>query len=144
MASRFRLLPTAVYRLTARISVACLAILAIGGCTGISRLPAVTLALSHQARPLDIADARFYEDDVHGMRSLVQRLLEKERQRGTIDTSATLPPRHYLAISGGLVQDFLSAGRKGERVPVLMSSPESAPAHCRLLSPFLDPNSIGS
>jgi hypothetical protein len=96
------------------MSVAGVALLvSLAGCTVPERKPAVPLEHAEQARPLGIANLRFFPDgDPAPMIEEGRRLQQREeaalRARGLPVT--TLPPAHFLALSGGGANGAFGAG----------------------------------
>jgi len=82
---------------------------AVTGCATIERAPPVPLALASIAKPLDIADARFYPDsDPAAMEALARHVVEKRRNYEARTSSKAA--HHYLAISGGGDDGAFGAG----------------------------------
>ena len=80
-----------------------LTILFLAACSGPERLPSVTAAQTERARPLGLANARFYPDSaMSGLQQEGEESLRREqaawRAAGNI---GPLPPANFLAISGG-------------------------------------------
>ena len=94
---------------------ALLAVAALGACSYPDRGPAVPRADTTRAHVLGIPNARFYADEAptdiiaEAQRS-TQREIELLRAEGKKVTPATLPPVHFLAMSGGGDNGAFGAG----------------------------------
>jgi ribosomal protein S17E len=78
--------------------------LALGGCATTDRLPAVPLSLASSAFPLDIPNARFYEDtDAAQIAEFASQTYNRAKAAGLLDDKpgAKHAERSFLAISGG-------------------------------------------
>jgi predicted acylesterase/phospholipase RssA len=77
--------------------------IALAGCATTERLPAVPLSLASSAVPLEIPDARFYDDtDVERISALATQSYQRAKAAGLLtDKKGKLVDRAYLAISGG-------------------------------------------
>ena len=78
--------------------------LALGGCATTDRLPAVPLSLASSAFPLDIPNARFYEDtDAAQISEVASQTYNRAKAAGVLDDKpgAKHAERSFLAISGG-------------------------------------------
>lgn len=78
--------------------------LALGGCATTDRLPAVPLSLASSAYPLDIPNARFYEDtDAAQIAEVARQTYNRAKASGLLDDKpgAKRAERSFLAISGG-------------------------------------------
>lgn len=80
-----------------------LAIVLLAACSGPERLPSVTAAQTERARPLGLANARFYADNAtSGMQQEGEESLRREQAAWrAAGNSGPLPPANFLAISGG-------------------------------------------
>ena len=82
--------------------IVALLVLVIAGCTSLERLPPVPPAETAKARPLGIANARFFPiEQRDGLIAEGQRAIERQRQTLGLAPDAQLPTAHFLAISGG-------------------------------------------
>lgn len=78
--------------------------LALGGCATTDRLPPVPLSLASSAIPLDIPNARFYEDtDAAQIAEVARQTYNRAKAAGLLDDKpgAKHAERSFLAISGG-------------------------------------------
>jgi predicted acylesterase/phospholipase RssA len=78
-------------------------VLLLAACSGPDRLPSVTAAQTERARPLGLANARFYPDNaMSGMQQEGEESLRREQAAWrAAGNSGPLPPANFLAISGG-------------------------------------------
>jgi hypothetical protein len=98
-------------RIGLRVIIASLA-LALLGCTSLDRLPSVKLSEVHQTSILGITDARFYPDrDAKAIDALARKVYERQlKTAGKSAKAASLPPAHFLVISGGGDNGAFGAG----------------------------------
>jgi predicted acylesterase/phospholipase RssA len=94
-----------------RVIIASLA-LALVGCASLDRLPSVKLSEVHQTSILGITDARFYPDrDAKAIEALALKVYERQlKSAGKSAKTASLPPAHFLVISGGGDNGAFGAG----------------------------------
>ena len=88
-------------------------VVGLAGCAVPERGPAVPLGRAEQARPLGIADVRFFADgDLEPMIREGRRAQAREEAalRASGKPTAPLPPAHFLAISGGGANGAFGAG----------------------------------
>ena len=77
-------------------------VLLLAGCSSLERLPPVPDADTFKARPLGIANARFFPTvDLEGMVAEGRRSVERQRQILGLAPNAPSPAADFLAISGG-------------------------------------------
>jgi Patatin-like phospholipase len=86
-----------------------LALLAVGVCAQLDRLPAVAVADTGRASVADISKARFLSGDTAGMTSFGRGLHERE-SRYYASLGRPIPPKSLLAISGGGDNGAFGAG----------------------------------
>jgi predicted acylesterase/phospholipase RssA len=86
--------------------------LGLVGCASLDRLPGVKLSEVHQASILGIADARFYPDrDAKAIEALALKVYERQlKAAGKSAKAASLPPAHFLVVSGGGDNGAFGAG----------------------------------
>jgi predicted acylesterase/phospholipase RssA len=86
--------------------------LGLVGCASLDRLPSVKLSEVHQASILGIADARFYPDrDAKAIEALALKVYERQlKAAGKSAKAASLPPAHFLVVSGGGDNGAFGAG----------------------------------
>jgi predicted acylesterase/phospholipase RssA len=77
----------------------------LGGCAGLARLPAVTVAEAQKSSILDIPDARFQVDDTARINAVAQKVQQRRIAAGTASK-----PLRFLVISGGGDDGAFGAG----------------------------------
>ena len=94
-----------------RLIVASLA-LGLIGCASLDRLPSVKLSEVLQASILGITDARFYPDrDAKAIEALALKVYERQlKSAGKSAKAGSLPPAHFLVVSGGGDSGAFGAG----------------------------------
>jgi len=96
--------------LTAKLFVLLCAII-LAGCASLERLPSVPGPDIARARPLGLANARFFPTlQRDELIAEGQRALERQRQTLGLAPDAPLPPARFLAISGGGDDGAFGAG----------------------------------
>jgi predicted acylesterase/phospholipase RssA len=82
------------------------------GCASLDRLPSVKLSEVHQASILGIADARFYPDrDAKAIEALALKVYARQLKAvGKYGKAESLPPAHFLVVSGGGDNGAFGAG----------------------------------
>ena len=85
---------------------------ALFGCASLERLPNVPLSEVHQVSVLGITDARFYPDrDAKEIEALVLKVYARQLKAAEKPAKAvSLPPAHFLVISGGGENGAFGAG----------------------------------
>ena len=77
----------------------------LGGCAGLDRLPAVTVAEAQKSSILDIPDARFQVNDTARINAVAQKVQQRRIAAGTASK-----PLRFLVISGGGDDGAFGAG----------------------------------
>ena len=121
--------------------------LVLAGCSPPERSPAVPRADTERARPLGLADARFYPDT--GANLFLESANEAlNREIAALPPGRRLPPANYLAISGGgdngafgagLLNGWTETGKRPQFKGVTGVSTGALIAPLAFLGPSYDP-----